>query len=323
MTASGSDSPLVSVLMPVLDGERTIALALESVFSDDRVPVEVMVADDGSTDGTMALIEGMNDPRIKLLSTGGHRLGANAGRNVGLDAASGEWIAFLDPDDTWLPGRLHTLLEVAEQTGSDWVADDILVVHVDSGNHVRATSTLFAQRGLRVSGTRPLSLQDLIRYDLGVLQPLIRRTLLEDPKIRFPGPATSDFLFSFWSLEAASGGTLVGDAMYRYIKAETEQTMSHASPAFWLDSVESTADLLADTQTYPPEIVRALEKRLRGSMRRYDYLKARSELRERQIPAALGRVLRNPSVLAVVAESVGRRIGAMLQPSGEDGGDHV
>jgi hypothetical protein len=99
--------------------------------------------------------------------------------------------------------------------------------------------------------------------------------------------------------------------------------MSHASPAFWLDSVESTADLLADTQTYPPEIVRALEKRLRGSMRRYDYLKARSELRERQIPAALGRVLRNPSVLAVVAESVGRRIGAMLQPSSGEGGDDV
>ncbi|HEX6147191.1 MAG TPA: glycosyltransferase family 2 protein [Acidimicrobiia bacterium] len=318
-----SDTPLVSVLMPALNAAETIEAAIGSVFAGSDVPAEILVADDGSTDGTVEMIGSMNDDRVKLLFTGGHRLGANAGRNVGLDAARGEWIAFLDPDDTWLPGRLTALLDVAGRTGSDWIADDILVVYVDSGNQVRATSTLFAQRGLSVSGTRPLSLEDLIRYDLGVLQPLIRRSLLEDPKIRFPGPATSDFLFSFWSLDAAGGGTLVGDAMYRYVKAETQQTMSHASPAFWLDSVESTADLLADTQAYPPEIVRALEKRLRGSMRRYDYLKARSELREREIPAALGRLLRNPSVLAVVAESAARRIGALRRTTAEDGGSDV
>jgi hypothetical protein len=173
---------------------------------------------------------------------------------------------------------------------------------------VRGTTTLFAQRGLDVDGWRPLSLEDLIRYDLGVLQPLIRRSLLEDPSIRFPKPATSDFLFSFWSLEAAGGGTLLGEALYRYNKAETQQTMSHASPAFWLDSVESTADLLADVQSYPPEIVAALEKRLRRSVRRYDYLKSRSELREGKTGMAIRRIARNPSVLGVAAESAWRRV---------------
>lgn len=302
-----SDTPLVSVLMPALNATETIEAAIESVFADN-VPAEVLVVDDGSTDGTIEMIGQMSEDRVKLLFTGGYRLGANAGRNVGLDAAKGDWVAFLDPDDTWLPGRLATLLEVAEQTGSGWVADDIQVVYIDSENQVRGTTTLFAQRGLEVSGTRPLSLGDLIRYDLGVLQPLIRRSLLEDPTIRFPKPATSDFLFSFWSLEAAGGGVLVGKAMYRYNKAETQQTMSHASPAFWLDSVESTADLLADIQSYPPEIVRALEKRLRGSMRRYDYLKARSELREGKAGSALRRIARNPSVFGVVAESAWRRL---------------
>jgi hypothetical protein len=245
---------------------------------------------------------------VRLLFTGGHRLGANAGRNVGLDAARGEWVAFLDPDDTWLPGRMTTLLEVAEKTDAGWVADDILIVYTDAADRVVGTTTLFAQRGIEVTGTRPLSLEDLIHYDFGVLQPMIRRSLLEDPKIRFPKPATSDFLFSFWSLEAAGGGTLVGQAMYRYNKVETQETMSHASPAFWLDSVESTADLLADIQSYPPEIVRALEKRLRGSMRRYDYLKVRADLGGGKPGSAAMRVLRNPAVLAVVAESTWRRL---------------
>jgi succinoglycan biosynthesis protein ExoO len=294
--------------MPALDATETIQAAIESVFADEMVPSEILVVDDGSTDGTIEMIENFGDPRVKLLFTGGHRLGANAGRNVGLDAARGEWVAFLDPDDTWLPGRMTTLLEVAEQSDAGWVADDILVVYTDAEDRVVGTTTLFEQRGIEVNGTRSLSLEDLITYDFGVLQPMIKRSLLEEPKIRFPKPATSDFLFSFWSLEAAGGGTLVGRAMYRYNKVETQQTMSHASPAFWLDSVESTADLLADIQSYPPEIVRALEKRLRGSMRRYDYLKVRADLGGGKPGSAAMRVVRNPAVLSVVAESTWRRL---------------
>ena len=301
-------NPLVSVLMPALNATATIEAAIASVFGDGDVPAEILVVDDGSTDGTPDLIEQMNDDRVRLLHTGGNRLGANAGRNVGLEAARGDWVAFLDPDDTWLPGRLSALLAVAEQTDTHWVADDILVVYTDGNNRVKGTTTLFAERQLEVARTRPLTLEDLIRYDLGVLQPMIRRSVLEDPAIRFPKPATSDFLFSFRSLEAAGGDTLLGEALYRYNKAETEHTMSHASPAFWLDSVESTADLLADIQSYPPEIVHALETRLRGSMRRYDYLKVRSELGERKMASAARRVARNPSVLGVAAESVWRRL---------------
>ena len=206
---SGSGLPTVSVLMPALNATETIEAAIDSVFSDETVAAEVLVIDDGSTDGTIELIEGLDDPRVRLLFTGGERLGANAGRNVGLDAAQGEWVAFLDPDDTWLPGRMSTLLDVAEETDAGWVADDILVVYTDAEGQVTHTTTLFAQRGLEVVGTRPLTLKDLINYDLGVLQPMIRRSLLEEPKIRFPKPATSDFLFSFWSLEAAGGGVVV------------------------------------------------------------------------------------------------------------------
>jgi succinoglycan biosynthesis protein ExoO len=303
--------------MPALDATETIQAAIESVFADEMVPSEILVVDDGSTDGTIEMIENFGDPRVKLLFTGGHRLGANAGRNVGLDAARGEWVAFLDPDDTWLPGRMTTLLEVAEQSDAGWVADDILVVYTDAEDRVVGTTTLFEQRGIEVNGTRSLSLEDLITYDFGVLQPMIRRSLLEEPKIRFPKPATSDFLFSFWSLEAAGGGTLVGRAMYRYNKVETQQTMSHASPAFWLDSVESTADLLADIQSYPPEIVRALEKRLRGSMRRYDYLKVRADLGGGKPGSAAMRVVRNPAVLSVVAESAWRRLSGRRSTHGD------
>ena len=83
---TSSREPVVSVLMPALDATQTIEAAIESVFADERVPAEILVIDDGSSDGTLDMIEKMDDERVKLLHTGGHRLGANAGRNVGLDA---------------------------------------------------------------------------------------------------------------------------------------------------------------------------------------------------------------------------------------------
>ncbi len=315
---TSSKEPVVSVLMPALDATQTIEAAIESVFADERVPAEILVIDDGSSDGTLDMIEKMGDERVRLLHTGGHRLGANAGRNVGLDAARGEWVAFLDPDDTWLPGRMSELLSVSAETGASWIADNILVVYTDSDSRVSGTTTLFTERGLEVKGTKRLTLEDLIRYDLGVLQPMIKRVILDEPKIRFPKPATSDFLFSFWSLEAAGGGMLVGKAMYQYNKVESQQTMSHASPAFWLDSVESTADLLADIQSHPPEIVHAVEKRLRGSVRRYNYLKAQSELREGKTTSAVARIMRNPSVVGVAAESGWRRLRRTRRPQAGD-----
>lgn len=306
MTDSNSD-PLVSVIMPALNATATIEAAIDSAFDTDEVPVEILVVDDGSDDGTMDLIAGLGDARIKSLSTGGHRLGANAGRNVALDVATGEWVAFLDPDDTWVSGRLQTLLHIADETRADWIGDDILVVYRnESGEEVR-TSTVLAERGLSIDGIWPLSLLDLVHYDLGVLQPMIRRKLVEDPKIRFPRPATSDFTFLFWALDAAATAVLAPEALYRYNKVEGVTTMSHASPAFWLDSVESTAQLLADVQGLDPTVVGALERRLEEGLRKYHYLKMQRDLGHGRPGKAMVRTVKHPSTLRVAAGSLGRR----------------
>jgi succinoglycan biosynthesis protein ExoO len=290
--------------MPVLNGAGTIEAAIASAIDDEQVPVEILVADDGSDDDTIDVVNGLGDERIKVLSTGGRGLGANAGRNVALNAASGEWVAFLDPDDLWLTGRLSTLLDVAEETGTAWIADDILVMRIDAGGNEVGTTTVFTERGLEVKGQRELDLLGLIKHDLGVVQPMIRRDLLESPQIRFPKPATSDFNFLFWSLDRARRGILVQQAMYRYNKVEGVDTMSHASPAFWLDSVESTAQLLAEEQDQAAEIKSALERRLEQSTRKYHYLQMRRELDTGHATSAVTRALRHPSLALPAARSL-------------------
>ncbi|MHB0870578.1 MAG: glycosyltransferase family A protein [Chloroflexota bacterium] len=95
-------NPLVSVVIPVHNGERYLEAALRSVEQQDYEPVEIIVVDDGSSDGSA---------RVSWSHTGVRYLyqlnqGVAAARNWGIDVASGEFIAFLDQDDRWVPHKL-------------------------------------------------------------------------------------------------------------------------------------------------------------------------------------------------------------------------
>lgn len=98
--------PSVSVIVPVRDGERFLAEALESVFRQSLAPSEVIVVDDGSQDRTVQVAEGF--PVLVLPSSG---CGASAARNTGIERASGELLAFIDHDDLWEPEKLEKQVE--------------------------------------------------------------------------------------------------------------------------------------------------------------------------------------------------------------------
>ncbi len=100
----------MSVVIPARDAESFIAETVESVLAQTRPPVEVIVVDDGSTDGTADVLRRFGE-RIRVLTQPWH--GAAAARNAGAAVASGTWLAFLDADDTWLPEKLERQLAVA------------------------------------------------------------------------------------------------------------------------------------------------------------------------------------------------------------------
>jgi glycosyltransferase involved in cell wall biosynthesis len=96
-------NPLVSVIIPVYNGEKYLAEALDSVAAQDYTPLETIVVDDGSTDGTAQLAQAR--PEVRYIYQTNQ--GGGGARNTGLAAATGDFIAFLDADDVWLPGKLH------------------------------------------------------------------------------------------------------------------------------------------------------------------------------------------------------------------------
>ncbi len=93
-------SPCVSVIIPVYNGAATIDRALKSVFDQTFTDYEVVICDDGSTDGTRALIERYRD-RVRLIEQSNS--GPAAARNNGARHSSGGYLAFLDADDVWTP----------------------------------------------------------------------------------------------------------------------------------------------------------------------------------------------------------------------------
>lgn len=101
-------APLVSVIIPVRNGVRYLAEAVQSVRAQDYRPLEILVVDDASADGTGQMARQWADVRYLAQST--HR-GAGVARNLGVARSSGVLLAFLDADDVWVRGKLLLQLE--------------------------------------------------------------------------------------------------------------------------------------------------------------------------------------------------------------------
>lgn len=111
--------PFVSVIMPVYNSADTLVQAVRSVQAQDHTDWELLVTDDGSTDGSDELLADLarEDERIKP-ARGPGRSGAAGARNLAIDRAGGDMIAFLDADDMWLGGKLSRQLSFAEDTSA-------------------------------------------------------------------------------------------------------------------------------------------------------------------------------------------------------------
>ncbi len=115
-TLRNLNSPDISVIIPVYNGGKYLAEAIESVLAQTLEPLEVIVVDDGSTDQSLE-IAGNFVPRVRIVSQ--ENKGAGAARNTGIRVAKGAYLAFLDADDLWTPQKLsiqHSFLESQSKT---------------------------------------------------------------------------------------------------------------------------------------------------------------------------------------------------------------
>jgi glycosyltransferase involved in cell wall biosynthesis len=113
-----TNSPLVSVVLPTFNRASTIKRAISSVLSQTYKDLELIVIDDGSTDDTEQIAAKSSDGRLRYIRYQSNR-GATHARNLGIGLATGEYIAFQDSDDEWLPDKLSRQVETLAQASAE------------------------------------------------------------------------------------------------------------------------------------------------------------------------------------------------------------
>lgn len=117
----------VSVVIPTYNRAELLSRAIDSVLAQTYDDFELLVVDDGSTDDTEAVVTAYDDDRVRYLAHETNR-GANPARNTGIEAAEGEFVAFLDSDDEWRPRKLEAQLdrlEAVEAESGDSAAEPV------------------------------------------------------------------------------------------------------------------------------------------------------------------------------------------------------
>lgn len=183
----------VSVVIPVFNVEPYLAECLDSVLAQTLRDIEVVCVDDGSTDGSGSLLDeyASEDPRIKVIHQS--NMGVGHARNVGMDASSGDFIAFMDPDDLYPDETvLEDLVTGAESNG----------VKVCGGS-------LLTKEGVELEPEFTFREDGLIDYadyqfEYGFYRYIYNRRMLVDAGVRFPGLARfQDVPFCVNALHAA------------------------------------------------------------------------------------------------------------------------
>jgi glycosyltransferase involved in cell wall biosynthesis len=155
--------PVISVIIPAYNAEKTIAQTIESVLNQSFVDFELLVINDGSTDSTLDVLGQIKDSRIQVFSYG--NAGVSAARNRGVSNSSGEFIAFLDADDLWTPDKLQEQLKALEDnknaglaySWTDWIDESGQFLR--PGGYINKNGNVFAallHRDFVESGSNPL-----------------------------------------------------------------------------------------------------------------------------------------------------------------------
>ena len=214
---------LVSVIMPAFNAEKYIAESIRSVLAQTYAEWELIVVDDGSSDGTAGVVQEFvtGDSRIKYIFQENGRLGK--ARNSGINNARGELIAFLDSDDLWVETKLAAQTRAMIENDADVVFSDCYVFNDEDTADER---TRFGSFAGKFSGREILDLL-ICQNRIPVLTVLLKRAILDRVGVFEEGkPYHGLEDYDLWLRSARAGFVFYGmrDALARYRRHASAMT---------------------------------------------------------------------------------------------------
>jgi succinoglycan biosynthesis protein ExoO len=286
----------VSVIIATYNVEAYIERAIESALNQHGLNVEIVVADDASTDRTMAIVRGITDPRVKTI-----QLPANGGpsvaRNAAFAKATGTWLAILDGDDHFLPGRLSECLKTANKVKAQVVIDNLTVFKEADGSSRQMYSDRF------FSQLTTLSLETFIANNrsflgggisLGYVKPIFladflrRHNLKYDPQIRIG----EDYMLLCEALANGANCAVVHQAGYVY--TARAGSISHRLTSEDVVRIARGDEKFTRRHTLAPAAARAQKRREIGLAEAYSFTRLIQALKQHDFSSSLRIILEHP-----------------------------
>lgn len=214
-------NPLISIIIPVYNGEKYIADCIEQMLCQSYKNLEIIVVNDGSTDKTSEIAQSYPVKLIEFLQNKGNSIG----KNTGADTANGEYIHFMDVDDAINPDFYRNLVSAITETGADIACCEII-------NELKPHRTmLISEQKTLYSTEDKLKATNVGRWGYTVRY-LFRKDFLREHNIRFEeGRFIEDMPFSLAAVYFSKSMVLAPGATYTYIRREnsimTTRTKEH------------------------------------------------------------------------------------------------
>lgn len=323
---SGRAMEPVTVIIPCYNAEETIGKAVRSALGQ-TIPVRVIVVDDCSTDGSVALLEAVatNEPSLTIIRQD-RNAGPSAARNAALQRVETPWVAGLDADDYLLPDRLRRMVEHAEAHDLDFVADD--VVRVQPGQ--------LPEDGLRVwrdaaIGAVPMDLARFVRENLakyagqrreiGYLKPLMRTDFLKKIDLFYCEEMrlAEDYEFYVRSLTQGARWEIIDPC--GYIAVCMPESLSKAYPTDAIEKLVRADEAFLALPGLPRDARRALKEHLHYTRTDFAWRTMIDGGREKDIKLVLKAFAQPPAVSAkVLLRTAKHLLGLRILPETSDAG---
>lgn len=240
---------LVSVIIPLYNAEKTIGRCLQSVMNQSYENLEIILADDGSTDESVAICReyGRTDSRIRILQQSNS--GPGVARNLGIDGSNGAYIAFVDSDDYIEPDMIEKMLKAIQDSGAEIAVCGFYLekpgkepsphtFHIPSGVYEGESWLKIARRLLSDNSPTRIPPYSWLR--------MIQKSVLEHPRLRYTSGIirSEDYLFlSELNFRVNKAVLLLDQPLYHYV--ENEGSITHRYVEGYWDMVKKIHRVLS------------------------------------------------------------------------------
>jgi glycosyltransferase involved in cell wall biosynthesis len=226
-------NPLISVIVPVYNAEEYLPACLDSILKQDLREIEIIVIDDGSTDGSGKIADryAKGDSRIQVIHQENAHLSAS--RNAGMQLATGEYIAFIDSDDWIETDMFSSMYKVAKREESDVVICSVTVEYTkDNRIYFEKVNQEYTERDQKNFYSLFVELSKLHLFNYA-WNKIYRAQILRDQKLNFEVEAPfEDIAFNLQVLQSIGTISVLPNTYYHYMRRDVATIISSYRPKF-------------------------------------------------------------------------------------------